>query len=160
MASRKNFAYTHRLYKQGIEKLTNDIKQSGIKFDYLVGVARGGAIPAVHLSHTLDIPVEIIHWSTFGSKRMLYPDNDPDYGIKEDLQDGKSILLVDDIIDNGKTIRQLLTEWSSNRFFEFVTVNHLKVASLIYNPENKSRIKADFYHIEYPKKYVDFWWEN
>lgn len=52
------------------------------------GVARGGVIPAVIISHQLNIPFEPITPDTV-------------------LLDGKDVLIVDDIYDSGKTIKHL-----------------------------------------------------
>jgi hypoxanthine phosphoribosyltransferase len=159
-ASNENFKYTFKLYQQGIKKLAKDIKASNIEFDYMLGVSRGGAIPAVHLSSILEIPLDIVHWSSFSANRLVYPDNFADPEVKDDLLHGKKILLVEDIIDHGKTVKQLLSEWTSHRFFEFTSIRNMKVASMIFKPNNKCGQKADFYHIEHPGRFVDFWWDS
>ena len=41
-------------------------KNEKFKFDAIIGIARGGAIPAVVLSHMLNIPCHIITWSEIG----------------------------------------------------------------------------------------------
>jgi hypoxanthine phosphoribosyltransferase len=63
-------------------RLAHDIKDSKIKFSSIYGLPRGGLVPAVILSHKLNIP---------------YQKDDIDYG------DG-NILLVDDICDTGETL--------------------------------------------------------
>ena len=65
-------------------RLAHDIKESKIKFSAICGLPRGGLIPAVILSHKLNIP---------------YQDNDNDYI-------NGNILLVDDICDTGETLYQ------------------------------------------------------
>ena len=54
-----------------------------IHFDYIYGIPRGGLIPAVMMSHTLNIP------------------------LLTDItkHNGKKILIVDDINDSGQTLR-------------------------------------------------------
>ena len=52
------------------------------------GVVRGGVIPAVMISHQMNIPFEPITPDTV-------------------LLDGKDVLIVDDIYDTGKTIKHL-----------------------------------------------------
>lgn len=148
------------MYQQGIKKLVKDIRASGIQFDYMLGVARGGTIPAVHLSNILQIPLDYVYWSSFSGKRMLESENYADPQVKEDLLHGKKILLVEDIIDNGHTIQQLRDEWTSHRFFESCAIRNMKVASLIYKSDNKAKQVVDFHHIKHPGRFVDFWWES
>ena len=64
-----------------IDKLAVKIKKSGIKFDGIFGVPRGGLPLAVILSYKMDIPV------------LLYPT--------------ANTLVVDDISDNGYTLQRL-----------------------------------------------------
>jgi hypoxanthine phosphoribosyltransferase len=63
-----------------IERLTANIKKSGIEISAIKGLQRGGLIPAVMLSHSLGIP------------------------MTENKIVSSSILIVDDICDTGKTL--------------------------------------------------------
>jgi hypoxanthine phosphoribosyltransferase len=67
--------------EDAIESLAHQIKQSGKKIGSMDGLARGGLIPAVMLSHKLGIPF------------MNENNNDEGY-----------ILIVDDICDTGETL--------------------------------------------------------
>jgi hypoxanthine phosphoribosyltransferase len=67
--------------EDAIESLAHQIKQSGKKIGSMDGLARGGLIPAVMLSHKLGIPF------------MNENNNDEGY-----------ILIVDDIVGSGQTL--------------------------------------------------------
>lgn len=70
--------------------------------DLIVGVKRGGVVPALHLSHALEKPMEVITWQT--------RDNDVqehNQTIKDAILAGKNVVFVDDINDSGLTVRQL-----------------------------------------------------
>jgi hypoxanthine phosphoribosyltransferase len=67
--------------EDAIESLAYQIKRSGKKIGSMDGLARGGLIPAVMLSHKLGIPF------------MNENNNDEGY-----------ILIVDDICDTGETL--------------------------------------------------------
>ena len=55
------------------------------KYKLIIGITRGGLIPAVHLSHYLGIPMDV--------------------KIPSDLvSNWKEILVVDDIVDTGQTL--------------------------------------------------------
>lgn len=79
------------------------------RFDYIVAVSRGGLIPGVILSHKMNLPLYPVLWSTRDhEQRITYCD------IAEDLSNGKTILLVDDINDSGKTFLELIQDWDYN----------------------------------------------
>jgi len=63
-----------------IERLAINIKKSGIEISAIKGLQRGGLIPAVMLSHLLDIPMT--------EKEIV----------------SSSVLIVDDICDTGNTL--------------------------------------------------------
>lgn len=70
--------------------------------DLLVGVVRGGAIPAVHLSHQLSVPVTMLEWQTRDGDHK--EDNED---IKKAILNGKTVVFVDDINDSGLTAKQI-----------------------------------------------------
>lgn len=75
----------------------------------IVGVARGGLIPATMLSHRLNLPLETISVSTYeGSRRTL------EKPIKVDGWQyhftSSQVIVVDDIMDSGDTWEAILNE--------------------------------------------------
>lgn len=100
-----------RLTWRDIEKLTKkvgkEIVDDELKFDYIVAVGRGGYVPGVILSHFLSLPLltELYQTRDGGVKQGI------DLAIKSDIHNGKSILLLDDINDTGKTFLGILEEW-------------------------------------------------
>ena len=90
--------------KEDVVKIANFLKSKHIRKIY--GVPRGGLIPAVMLSHLLDIPLIL---------------------NKEEI-DGETVI-IDDIVDTGKTISKL-------------PQNGL-LTSLFYKPHSK--VIPDFY---------------
>ena len=91
-------------------KIGNEILDDNLKFDYIVAIGRGGYVPGVILSHFLDIPLLTVLHQTRHEPRY----NDSRYDIEEDINNGKSVLLLDDINDSGKTFLALLNEWNYN----------------------------------------------
>ena len=84
--------------------------------DLIVGVARGGLVPAVMLSHYMDIPMQSLHWSTrhnHGLENGVLTAEDIVY---------KKILIVDDIVDTGRTFKEIKdhmpvdSDWCNVRF--------------------------------------------
>lgn len=150
--------YTHEDFLNGIHKIANDIRESGFAPDYIVGVVRGGSIPAVYLSHILKLPLAMVHWSSRDSN--LAAGNESNCWIPEDAELGKQILLVDDIVDGGDTIRQILEDWNSSVFKPLKTEN-IKIASLFYN--TAQNVIVDYYHKSINRdedgRWVVFPWE-
>ena len=142
--------YDFMMFKEDADSLVEQITNSGKFYDYVVGVVRGGSIPAVYLSHRLEIPMRTVSWSTFHGDQMRECAMD----IAEDVAEGKSVLIVDDILDSGRTLRELIADWGCDR-------DKVGIATLLYNP--KQEIKPDFYgrllDRDRYKGWVYFWWE-
>jgi hypoxanthine phosphoribosyltransferase len=83
--------------------------------DYIVGITRGGAIPAVMLSQFFGIPMRPLQVSLRDGGDCV-----SDLGMAEDAfgheEDPKNILIVDDINDQGSTIAWIKKDWPSGCF--------------------------------------------
>jgi len=82
--------------------LVEKIKQSDIKYDMLVGINRGGLIPAVMLSHKLELPMI-----------TMTPDDVLPKGLRH--------LIVDEIYDTGNTITKIK---ANNPTADFAVLYH------------------------------------
>ncbi|MEM0057138.1 MAG: phosphoribosyltransferase [Candidatus Geothermarchaeota archaeon] len=132
-------------------KIANKIKESGIKIDLIVGIARGGLIPARILSDLLLIPrVKIIHAGFYISpgrtlhSPIIYTSID-----KGDVE-GKNILLVDDVADTGETLLAIKEHLVKNG------AASVYVAVIYKKPWNKAEI--DF-HAKETEAWIIFPWE-
>lgn len=88
----------------GVDALADMVRASNP--DLIVGVSRGGLIPATLLSHKLDIPLRTISVSAYeGTRRTV----EKPLAVEgwDDRYDSPSVLIVDDIIDSGDTISQI-----------------------------------------------------
>ena len=151
--------YSYIDFSSGIDHIARSIKSSGWSPDYIVGIVRGGSVPAVYLSHKLKVPVVMVSWSTrdttiFGCESNCW--------IPEDIHKGKKVLVVDDIVDGGETIRELLKDWDkSTAGLGNLPVDNLRVAAMYYNTSQD--VKVDFYHREIDRnedqRWVIFPWE-
>lgn len=145
-----NKIYSYKDFEKGIDKIYNNIMAVGNPFSRIVGLTRGGLVPAVVLSHKLDIPLTPIQWSNSeeGEKEFVE-------WISEDLNLGQKILIVDDIVDSGQSIKGLLESWG-----DFPKEN-VSIASLIYNTDQE--VLVDFFDTcierSKDKRWFDFWWE-
>ncbi|MEI0602769.1 phosphoribosyltransferase [Brachyspira alvinipulli] len=71
-----------------VESLAKQIEESNIHYEVIYGLARGGLVPAVMLSHRLKIPMVLNMEEVWRLK------------VKN-----KNSLIVDDISDTGETLR-------------------------------------------------------
>jgi xanthine phosphoribosyltransferase len=127
-----------------VAKICRDITLSGWQPDYIVGLTRGGLIPAVMISHYLNIPMYSLSVSlrdndmepesnlwmaedALGprSRERFVEDANDIGGILEAasslLEEGatyKNILIVDDINDTGATFNWIMQDWPSGCFPE------------------------------------------
>lgn len=96
---------------RGVEHLVAHIQEQGLKFDRIIGVARGGLIPAVILSHRLGVSrLETVRVHAFDTEGHRLPE--PCFGPSRPL-DFPNTLVVDDIFDSGATHRLLLRTYPS-----------------------------------------------
>jgi hypoxanthine phosphoribosyltransferase len=140
----KTIKYPYNEYKKDLNSLVKQIQKKNTKYDFVLGVERGGLIPAVHLSHRLGIPLKTLSWSSQlkdGSMLTWF------------ILRNKKILLVDDIVDSGKTFLEIFGKYWN-----------MDTAVLIYNNINESKIKPDYYGRMINRKdtpeWFDFWWEK
>jgi hypothetical protein len=83
-----------------LDVIQKQIKESGEKFEMIAGVTRGGLIPAVMLSHRLELPMMAIT---------------PEDAILP-ISLAKKTLIVDEIYDTGKTMQDLKQVNSMSQF--------------------------------------------
>lgn len=82
-----------------------DYVRKDYKVDLIVGIARGGLIPAVRISHIMDnilMRVMDVKFYTDIGKHTEYPE--VTVPLTESVE-GKNVLIVDDVADTGKTLK-------------------------------------------------------
>lgn len=143
--------YTFEDFNEDINKIVNQIQASGKTYDYIVGLVRGGSIPAVVISHRMVNNPEVIMqvWGQDVNRR------DHNWWIQDEIINGKKVLIVDDIVDSGRCVKELLADWD-------VSTDLVDVAALIYNTSQD--IKVEYYGRTIDRntdvQWVDFWWEK
>jgi hypoxanthine phosphoribosyltransferase len=174
-------------YQGLVGKLARDISVSGWRPDYIVGITRGGALPAVMLSHYLDVPMYTLdvklrdHINTesnlwmagdaLGSQsreRLVADENDVGSileaasGLLEEGDNFKNILIVDDMNDSGATINWIIQDWQASCFpqdpsWDEVWNGNVKFAVLFDNLGSNCNVKMDFVGEEINKAENDVW---
>lgn len=143
--------YTDFDLVQDIDKIAENYLIDNDRPDYILGLVRGGLVPAVYLSHKFDVPMltgrlslrdhKSIDWSSFATTFTV-------------LDEGKTVLVVDDMTDSGDTL---------NLLFDKCRFPNLKSAVLIHNLDQDSHT-PDYYGRTIDKSACDQWivfpWEQ
>lgn len=138
----------HDIYNILLE-LARTIKQNQILPEIIVGVSRGGWLPARILSDLLDIPQLTSIRIEFYSE-INQPNREPIITQPVPLPlHNKRVLLVDDITDSGKSLQLAKIELGK-------TADKIYTLTLYHKPW--SCLTPDFYFIE-TSKWVIFPWE-
>ena len=117
------------------------------KVDNIVGITRGGLMPAQELSHLMNIPMVAVQYSSKNGAG----DNKNHINALPDI-DGKSILLVDDICDSGHTLKELHEIYESRGYKVFSAVIYYKTQNdPVYKPDVWAvNISQNFGWVVYP----------
>jgi len=143
--------YSWNDFDDDMELLTNHIRSTKWIPDYIVGVKRGGLIPAIKLSHIFNKPLIMM-----SCQLRDHTDNEVRLYEVEEIPKDKNILIVDDICDSGITLKKIVDQLCIEGF------SKIRTCSLIFNTSQ------DF-PIDYPGRDIDrkiddrwilFPWEN
>ena len=151
--------YTYDEFVDGVKSITKQIEESDFLPDLIVGIVRGGGVPAVYLSHRLKVPVQMVHWNTRDDTEW---GNEHNAWVPEEIQGGLKVLVVDDIVDGGDTIKELLEDWQQSvAGLGKLNTDNIKVAAMWYNTAQD--VVVDFYHKTVDRsedqRWVIFPWE-
>ncbi|MBA3816509.1 MAG: hypothetical protein H0X29_08330 [Parachlamydiaceae bacterium] len=138
------------------KELCTIIKSDDYKPDLLIGLSRGGLQPASYLAGEKQLNLRNVATIALTS----YDDGAKQGYIKivmpfhvEDYKKYKSILIVDDLVDSGKTM-SFIKSFLEKELPE----STIKVAVLYYKPTS-SKIQPDYY-VQETDEWIVFPWEN
>jgi xanthine phosphoribosyltransferase len=93
----------HENFLRDVEAVAVAIEAADWRPDFLVGIGRGGLVPAAYLSHRIDVPLLSVDHSSkvagFADELLVK--------LARLLAEGRRILFIDDINDSGSTIAYL-----------------------------------------------------
>ncbi len=155
-----------------VGKICRDISLDSWRPDYLVGITRGGLLPAVMISQYFNVPCETLkvslrdHGGENATESNLWMAEDA-FGHKnyDPMCSGdgrKRILIVDDINDTGATINWILNDWPDGCFpdnlsWNEVWNNNVRFATVFDNLASNARVKMDYVGEEINKEEIPVW---
>ena len=171
--------------REYVNKISLQMYKDNWRPDYIVGLTRGGLIPAVYMSHLLDIPMHTLKvalrdnadtesncWmaeDAFGyvsATSIPRPKDEP----TTDPSLRKNILILDDINDTGATLDWIIQDWqgvnlpNDPAWANGIWNGNVRFAVLFDNLASKFSRKIDYSAVEINKAEEPVWivypWEH
>ena len=134
--------------------------------DCVVGISRGGLMPAVYISQYFDVPmhslkVSLRHggedtesnlWMAEDAFGYVDKEDRTETGAYSDAARRKKILIVDDINDSGATLNWIRQDWqesSGTQSWDDVWHNNVRFAVLVNNDA------SEFREVDYISKFIN-----
>jgi hypoxanthine phosphoribosyltransferase len=162
----KKVYYTWQDVESQTQEILRQLHTDAWRPDYVVGLTRGGLMPANLISQYLECAMECLKVSL----RDDASQPESNLWMAEDAYEGKHILIVDDINDSGATLNWIQQDWMSSCFpnnqdrWTQVWGNNVRVAVLVDNESSKSKLNISYSAVDLNKADEDVWivfpWED
>lgn len=162
-----------------VQEILRQMHQDQWRPDYVVGITRGGLVPANMISQYLGCRMETLKvklrdceaneqcesnlWMAEDAIGVVPPDEKHLWGHHKHLEClKKKILIVDDINDSGATLDWIKQDWPSGCFpdsgeWETIWGNNVRVAVLYDNEASKTTMPITYSAIDINKAENDCW---
>ena len=161
----KKIYYTWQDVENQTQEILRQLQRDAWMPDYVVGLTRGGLVPANLISQYLEIPMETLKVSLRDDNSQ--PENN--LWMSEDAFEQKRILIVDDINDSGATLNWIKEDWQSSNLpnnpkWQEIWGNTVRVATLVENESSASELTVSYSAVGLNKAEEDCWivfpWED
>ena len=140
--------YAYDEFVTDTRKLVKDSRS--FEADTLLAIARGGLTLGHAYAHAVD------NRRLFAINSILYEKEKKGQSCEifntPELKDAKKVLILDDIVDSGQTIKEVLALLQ-----ECFPQIEFRIASLFYKPS--AVIQPDYY-VHEAKEWIEFFWEK
>ena len=162
----KKIYHTWQDVEHQTQEILRQIHLDAWRPDYVVGLTRGGLVPANLISQYLGCRMETLKVSLRDSDS----ESESNLWMAEDAFEGKRILIVDDINDSGATLNWIREDWqdscfpSDPRWNEKIWSGNVRVAVLCDNESSTSELNVSYTAVDLNKAEEDLWivfpWED
>ena len=133
----KKVYYTWQQVEGACLDIARQMSNHNWRPDYIVGITRGGLIPANLLSQYTGIKMNSLDVSLRDGGDVV-----SNCGMAEDAFEGKKILVVDDINDQGSTVNWIKQDWQSSALpnhpnWESIWGDNVRFAVLTHNQSSQ-----------------------
>ena len=161
--------YTWQDVEHHTQEILRQIHADAWRPDYVVGLTRGGLVPANLISQYLGCRMETLKVSLRDDTECesnLWMAED---AFGHEMDQPKRILIVDDINDTGATLNYIREDWPSGCFpdnprWTDIWGSNVRVAVLVDNESSKSEIPVSYSAVDLNKAEQDSWivfpWES
>jgi hypoxanthine phosphoribosyltransferase len=165
----KKIYYTWQDVEHQTQEILRQIQASDWRPDYVVGLTRGGLVPANLISQYLGCRMETLKVSLRDDTECesnLWMAED---AFGHEMEQPKNILIVDDINDTGATLNYIREDWPSGCLpdharWSAVWGSNVRVAVLVDNESSKSEVPISYSAVDINKAEQDSWivfpWES
>jgi len=145
--------------EKGCAQIGNQLLKENVKVDYILGLTRGGLVPAVIMSHMLEIPMIPVSYSSVIGKGEYkgYANNNlptitAPIASGTGMIDYPSLLIVDDICDSGHTMNEVVNHYMGGGHSVHSAVLYFKEGS-VHRPDYK------WMYLDAKSPWIIFPWE-
>lgn len=160
----KKIYYSWQDVERQTQEILRQIQRDAWLPDYVVGLTRGGLVPANLISQYLEVPMHTLRVS-------LRDGDNPESNLwmSEDAYHEKKILIVDDINDSGATLNWIKQDWEDSGLpgrsqWNAIWNSSVRVAVLCDNEASTSKLKINYSAVDLNKAEEDCWivfpWED
>ena len=171
----KLITYDWEKINSAVQDIAMDMYKDNWRPDYIIGITRGGLVPAVMLSHMTEIPMHTLCVQL--AANGLDENTESNCWMAEDAfgykGDGlthdnhkKNILIIDDINRGGDAMEWIMKDWQvnclpSDERWGQVWHNNVRFGALLSSPN--SIVDTDYWSNEFSDEeecWVQFPWET
>jgi len=165
----KKIYHTWQDTESQTQEILRQIHVDAWRPDYVVGLTRGGLVPANLISQYLGCRMETLKVSLRDggeAESNLWMSED---AFGHNMEQPKNILIVDDINDSGATLNWIKEDWQDSCFpkdkrWKEIWGSNVRVACLYDNESSKSKLDVAYSAVTINKADKDVWivfpWEN
>lgn len=164
----KKIYHTWQDVEAQTQEILRQITLDGWRPDYVVGLTRGGLMPANLISQYLGCRMETLKVSLRDGEQC-----ETNCWMAEDAfgyeKQKTNILIVDDINDSGATLNWIKQDWMSSCFatspvWDSIWGHNVRVAVLVDNESSRAELPVNYNAVDINKAQEDSWivfpWES